>query len=1087
MASFIGALESYNPYVQQIPTDAYVKVGMFKEQEYQAGVKRVQDTIDNIAGLDIANEGGRQYLRARVDELTQSLNKYSTIDFSNVNNVTQLVGLAKPLYQDENIVTDVINTGIYRKWAKDAGEAFKNGKMEMGQYVREMTDANVWLNSKSAGSSYTGRQAPNTATKKELVDKIVKYKKDGIDMNEFVYDVAYDKDKPYYVKATNKYYSEAEFNNFIVDAVMSSSDREMLMNDHWYENQGVPTEALQKQDLQMYQDKINSNLKEIDRIKNDPILYTGEKKIEAQKTIDELLNYNKQLSKGKIKFLQERNLNDPTSRDVFHRDLAESRFLNSMSILRNQVQKEELQKNEVWFQEKKAELDAMIENIKNANSGTKTGTGSGTKTKTPEEQINEVAVFTPVSENAPKTEVSLNVIQEAWSNKNQEINSSMNNLMNVLGKNGVNLGEFISGWDQVQMSSKAGAAVQVPRFKNEAAKNKFYNLVAGLNWAYTKEAQDGHMDNKSFTSWVKKNFTGYKDDDPNSKFNLSDKMIADGLNIIKGNAALLPKLEAIFADKGVTRTLAQMDEALKNKKDMANAYREALIKSNSLKAEEAKNVRNISDDDLMNKNYILDKDKEKKRFGDSYVVYRVKKETDGTYSIYQDVFDKDSDFGEDQEFRNKGTMRVPGSFDDYDPVKKGAKETRKIVGGYTDEDEATEDARWGGSISSLKGISEKSLERAEDFIKQTYSYVQENLNSTAQNMKEDKPRYEAFKSGMATFLSSSLGKAGVEDIEIIGLDDITGITGIENIEINTFSVSNTQDIFNPNPKVNITFSATNTKDKDPKTTKYTANVSLRSFLATNPSYREPGYAKYFGPVLYAQKDAFARLKSAVNPLEGSESSYASGGGRQWKDQNNPGNIEPVYNYQKNDGSYGFQYDDAGQFGADIQWETIPIEKDGKQTMITYQVVSLGQNTTLGNMKNRDGQQYEPGAYYVKMRVPTTGGKSQVIFLKNKNGDSWAFNNASAAHYMVRDLIFNSPDTQLEEMNAKTNEVNYLTLNPQTIRGILNSQLLLNGFPKIEIDKLRAAIAKAEQKQALTAQEQELINQYKQQEANLYGR
>lgn len=1072
MASFIGALESYNPYVQQIPTDAYVKVGMFKEQEYQAGVKRVQDTIDNIAGLDIANEGGRQYLRARVDELTKSLNKYSTIDFSNVNNVSQLVGLAKPLYQDDNIVTDVINTGIYRKWAKDAGEAFKNKNMQMGQYVREMTDANVWLNSKSAGAAYTGRQAPNTATKKELLDRIVKYKKDGVDMNEFVYDIKYSKDTPYYVKSTNKYYSEADFNNFVADAVMSDKDREMLMNEHWYENQGVPTEILQKQDLQMYQDKINANIKRIDEIKNDPLLYAGDRKAESQKVIDDLLNYNKQLSEGKIKFLQDLNLNDPTSRDVFHRDLAETRFMNSLNILRNQVQKEELQKNEQWFLEKKAELDATLEGIKNAAKG-----------KTPDEQINEVAVFTPVDPNAPKTQVSLNVIQEGWSIKQQEITSAMNSLIGKLGENGVNMSEYLAGWDQVQVPNKAGASMQVPRFKNEAAKNKFYNLVAGLNYAYTKEAEDGHMDNKSFTTWVKQNFANYKDEDPNSKFTLNDKIVNDALNTMKGTTALLPRLEKLFADKGVTRTLAQIDEALKNKKDMANAYREALIKSNRLTAEEVKNVRTISDDDLMNKNYILDKEKEKKRFGGDYVTYRVKKESDGTFSIYQDVFDKDSDFGENQEFRNKGTMRYPGTFNDYDPVKEGAKETRKIVGGYTDEDEAVNDARWGGSISSLKGISEKSLEKAEEFIKQTYSYVQENLNSTAQNMKEDKPRYEAFKSGMATFLSSSLGKAGVDDIQIVGLDDITGVTGIKDIEVNTFSVSNTEDIFNPNPKVNITFTATNTNDKDPKPVQYTANVSLRSFLATNPSYREPGYAKYFGPVLYAQKDGYARIKAAVNPLEGSEASYASGD-RRYVDQNKPGNIQPVYNYQKADGSSGFIYDD-GTYGGDIQWETIPIEKDGKQTMISYQVVSFGQNTTLGNIKNKDGQQYEPGAFYVKLRIPTSSGKPQIIFLKKPTGDSYAFNNASAAHYTVRDLIFNSSDLQLDEIVPKTNEVNYFTLNPKTLRGIMNAQLLYNGFPKIEVDKLRAALAKEEQKQQLSAEEKQLVDQYRQ--ANLYGR
>lgn len=259
MANFIGAIEHFNPYVQQIPTDAYVKVGMYKEHEYEAGVQRVQNTIDNIAGLDIANEGGREYLRARVNELTGTLNRVgSKIDFSNVSNVSQLVSLAKPLYQDENIVNDVINTGVYRKWSKDAGDAFKSGKMEMGQYVREMTDASKWLNSKSAGSVYTGRQAPNTATKKELLDRIIKAKKDGIDQNEFVYDINYSKETPYYVKSTNKYYSEADFNNFVTDAIMGDKEREMLMNEHWYENQGVSSEELQKQDLLMYESKILS-------------------------------------------------------------------------------------------------------------------------------------------------------------------------------------------------------------------------------------------------------------------------------------------------------------------------------------------------------------------------------------------------------------------------------------------------------------------------------------------------------------------------------------------------------------------------------------------------------------------------------------------------------------------------------------------------------------------------------------------------------------------------------------------------------------------------------------------------------------
>lgn len=1051
MANFIGAIEHFNPYVQQIPTDAYVKVGMYKEHEYEAGVQRVQNTIDNIAGLDIANEGGREYLRARVNELTGTLNRVgSKIDFSNVSNVSQLVSLAKPLYQDENIVNDVINTGVYRKWSKDAGDAFKSGKMEMGQYVREMTDASKWLNSKSAGSVYTGRQAPNTATKKELLDRIIKAKKDGIDQNEFVYDINYSKETPYYVKSTNKYYSEADFNNFVTDAIMGDKEREMLMNEHWYENQGVSSEELQKQDLLMYESKINANNKRIDEIQHDPKLYAGDKKAESQKVIDDLINYNKQLKEGKVKFLQNLNLNDPTSRDVFHRDIAESRFVDSLGILRNVTQKEELQKNEQWFLEKKAELDASLEAIKASNKGTTNA--DGTKKKTTDEKINEVAVFTPVDDSAPKTEVSLNVIQTAWSIKNEEVTSAMNSLIGKLKENGVNMSEFLktddSGkevWDQVQVSSKAGAAMNVPVFKDEAAKTKFYNMVAGLNYAYTKEAEDAHMDNKSFTNWVKVNIAGYKDDDPNSKFTLKDKMVSDALNTLKGTTTLLPRLEKLFSDKGVVKTLAQIDESLKDKKDMANVYREALLKSRSLTGEEIKNIKTITDDDLMDQTYMLDFDKEEKRNGGLPTYYRTKKEADGTYSIYQDVFEKKQNTG--------------GRILAYDLGTQ--KKSRKIAGGYTDVNKANSDIANGGSLGGNKIISKSSLDKADKFIKETYSYVQENLNSTAQNLKDDKERYEAFKSGVATFLSSSLEQAGKGDINVLGLDNIKGLTGIKDIEVNTFSASNTEDIFNPNPTVNITFTATDLNNgKDAKPIQYTSNVSLRSFLATNPDYRQPGYAQYFGPVLYAQKDAFARIKAAVNPLEGSQASYA-----------NREDIQPVYNRINQKGASEFAYDDNPDIyntGTDYQWETIPIEKDGKQSMVSYQVVSLGQNTPLGNSKNKDGQQYEAGAFYIKLKVPTSSGKPQTIFLKRPSGDSYQFNSASAAHYTLRELILNSSDIKMDEINSKTGEINYFTTDPSTLRGIFNSQLSYNGHSQIETIKLKDALGREQEKQQIRA-------------------
>lgn len=1046
MASFVGAIEQFNPYIQQIPTEAYMKVGMFKEQQYMAGIEKVQDHIDKIAGLDIANEGGRNYLKARVDELTKTLNKYSMADFSNPNNITQLVSLAKPLYQDENIVNDVINTGIYRKWNKESSEAYKAGKMELGQYTRESSDASKWLNSQVAGSQYTGRSTPNTATKKEMIDKIVKIKKDGLEKNEYVYDINYSKDIFYYVKSTNKYYSEADFNNFVTESIMTDKDREVLMNEHWYENMGKSTLQLQQEDLQLYQSKIEANNAQIDRIINDPLLYAGDKKVESQKVIDDLKAYNKTLSEGKIKFLQELNLQDPTSRDVFHRDLSESRFVSSLAILRDEVKKEELQKNEQWFKDKELEIEVAKEAMKSRSSSSTT---TGTTKKTIDQTLtDEVAVYTPVDPSAPKTELSLTTMQKGWQMKNDEINSTMNSLIGKLQENGVDMSQFIAGWDQVNVGTKGGASMSVPRFKDQAAKDKFYNMVAGLNYAYTKEAQDGHIDNKSFTQYIKANFTNYNDLDPNSKFTIADKMISDALNTLKGTSALLPKLEGLFADKGVVRSLASIDQAIKNKKDMANAYREALLKSNALSSEEISAIRSISDDDLLQQNYLLDFDRDKKEFPGKTVRYRVGtldgklgyggQESDGTYAIYRDVWDN-----------KKINKNTPDYSDPY--------ESQKIVGGYKSYTDGLRDISKSGVIGGKKIISGDHLKKAEEFVKKTYSYVQENLNSTVVNLKQDKQAYSAIQDGLTLFLTRARLQASPEDIQVDGVDqkDLIDISGINSVEILGASVSNTEDIFNPNPMYEVTFKGTVGDGKETKERTYSGRVSLKSFLATNPNYKTSDYAKYFAPAIYAEQDAYARIKSNVNPLEGSEASYL-----------NRDDIRPVYNYTSQTGKSGYAYDEMkdGMTGNEYQWETIPIEKDGKQTMVSYQVVSLGQNTTLGNAKTKDGQTYAPGAFYIKMKVPTSTGQPKVIFLKRPNGESYTFQNASNAHYTVRDLIFNNPDIRMEEVDSQSGEVNYFTIDPGTIRGIFNSQLSYNGFSKLETVKLKDALGKEIQKQ-----------------------
>ena len=49
MASFTDQISNFNPYVQQLPVEAMVQVGMQKQAQYDQGVQKIQGYIDNIA------------------------------------------------------------------------------------------------------------------------------------------------------------------------------------------------------------------------------------------------------------------------------------------------------------------------------------------------------------------------------------------------------------------------------------------------------------------------------------------------------------------------------------------------------------------------------------------------------------------------------------------------------------------------------------------------------------------------------------------------------------------------------------------------------------------------------------------------------------------------------------------------------------------------------------------------------------------------------------------------------------------------------------------------------------------------------
>lgn len=154
MASYTDRIPTFNPYVQQLPVDAMVKVGMQKQQQYDQGLQKIQSNIDNIAGLDIANPIQQKYLKSKLNALGSKLTSVAAGDFSNFQLVNSVNGMTNQIVKDNTIVNAISSTKNYRKGLSEMDAANKSGKGAASHDWLFKTEANDYLNNQDVNASF---------------------------------------------------------------------------------------------------------------------------------------------------------------------------------------------------------------------------------------------------------------------------------------------------------------------------------------------------------------------------------------------------------------------------------------------------------------------------------------------------------------------------------------------------------------------------------------------------------------------------------------------------------------------------------------------------------------------------------------------------------------------------------------------------------------------------------------------------------------------------------------------------------------------------------------------------------------------
>ena len=170
MASYTDKIPTFNPYVAQLPVDAMVKVGMYKQQQYEQGLEKIQTTIDNVAGLDIYKDVDKKYLESKLNQLGNNLRGVAAGDFSNFQLVNSVNGMTNQIAKDENVMNAVASTSVHKQQSKIMESEKEKGISAPENDSDYLKQFSTYANSNKVGEKFNGRYTKYTDVNKKLFD-----------------------------------------------------------------------------------------------------------------------------------------------------------------------------------------------------------------------------------------------------------------------------------------------------------------------------------------------------------------------------------------------------------------------------------------------------------------------------------------------------------------------------------------------------------------------------------------------------------------------------------------------------------------------------------------------------------------------------------------------------------------------------------------------------------------------------------------------------------------------------------------------------------------------------------------------------
>jgi hypothetical protein len=142
----------YPDYISPLPAEDLIKFAEKKQQMYDEGVSKVQQSLDSYNNLrgSILTDVEKEYFDKSMGNLVKSISSSAGLDFSNKANVQAVLSVGKPLERDQYITTAISN-GKEVARRQDQLTKMKPGERSVVNDYFYMKDVNDYMQSGKLG------------------------------------------------------------------------------------------------------------------------------------------------------------------------------------------------------------------------------------------------------------------------------------------------------------------------------------------------------------------------------------------------------------------------------------------------------------------------------------------------------------------------------------------------------------------------------------------------------------------------------------------------------------------------------------------------------------------------------------------------------------------------------------------------------------------------------------------------------------------------------------------------------------------------------------------------------------------------